>query len=110
VFGVPCSLLLLLAAWWVLVALSHPFHLPGVVRARDLVRAEWRGMGPLTVPERRVAAACALMLPVGTAPNAIVYGSGRIRMRDMMRAGFVVNILAWGVIIAVSAVTLRWLV
>jgi hypothetical protein len=30
-------------------------------------------------------------------------------MRDMMRAGWVVNILAWGVIIAVSAVTVRWL-
>ena len=59
---------------------------------------------------RVVAAACALMLPVGTAPNVIVYGPGRIRMRDMMRAGFVVNILVWGVIIAVSAVTLRWLV
>jgi sodium-dependent dicarboxylate transporter 2/3/5 len=63
----------------------------------------------LVVPAA-VAASCGFMLPVGTAPNAIVYGSGRVRMRDMMRAGFVVNILSWGVIIAVSAVTLRWLV
>ena len=38
------------------------------------------------------------------------YGSGRVPMRDMMPAGLVVNILGWGVIIAVSAVTLRWLV
>jgi sodium-dependent dicarboxylate transporter 2/3/5 len=261
VFGVPCSLVLLVGAWWVLVAFSHPFHLPDVARARDLVSAEAHALGPLTVPERRVAvigaaaavawvaspwlkalpglgalsdmgiamlaglalflvpsgvprggtllhgqdfrrlpwdtlflfggglalaaliqdsglsghigdllggiagwpplvvtgvvvlvvilwteftsnvataatfmpvlaalatatgqpvldlvvpaavaASCGFMLPVGTAPNAIVYGSGRVRMRDMMRAGFVVNILSWGVIIAVSAVTLRWLV
>jgi len=261
VFGVPCSLLLLFGAWWVLVAVSHPFRLPDIAGARELVRDELRRLGPLTVPERRVAAvgaaaaiawiaspwlkdlpglgalsdmgiamlaglalfvvpsgvpaggtllhgedlrrvpwdtlflfggglalagliqesglsgnigemlagiagwpplavtavvvaaiifwteltsnvataatfmpilaamatatgqpvlellapaamaaSCAFMLPVGTAPNAIVYGSGRVRMRDMMRAGLLVNILGWGVIIAVSAVTLRWLV
>ncbi|HSW34348.1 MAG TPA: anion permease, partial [Steroidobacteraceae bacterium] len=56
-----------------------------------------------------VAASCAFMLPVGTAPNAIVYGSGRVRIRDMMRAGFVVDILAWGVIMVVAGATLRWL-
>jgi len=59
----------------------------------------------LVVPAA-VAASCAFMLPVGTAPNAIVYGSGRVRMRDMVRAGLLVNILAWAVIIAVAAVTL----
>jgi len=261
VFGVPCTLLMLVGTWWVLVAFSHPFRLPDIGRARDLMHAQLHGLGPLTVPERRVgviglaaaiawiaspwlkalpglgalsdmgiamlaglalfvvpsgvpgggmllhgedfrrvpwdtlflfggglalaaliqdsglsghigellagvvgwpplavtavvvlvvllwteltsnvataatfmpilaamavatgqpvlellapaalAASCAFMLPVGTAPNAIVYGSGRVSMRDMMRAGLVVNILGWGVIIAVSAVTLRWLV
>jgi sodium-dependent dicarboxylate transporter 2/3/5 len=61
----------------------------------------------LVVPAA-VAASCAFMMPVGTAPNAIVYGSGRIPVRDMMRAGLRVNILAWAVIIAVSAATVRW--
>ena len=46
---------------------------------------------------------------MGTAPNAIVYGSGRVEIRDVMRAGLLMNILGWGVIIAVSSVTVRWL-
>lgn len=40
-----------------------------------------------------LAASCAFMLPVATPPNAIVYASGRIRMRDMVRAGIVLNLL-----------------
>jgi sodium-dependent dicarboxylate transporter 2/3/5 len=261
IFGLPCTLLLLPLTWWVMVRWTHPFELPDISGARELVRAELRALGPMSVPEKRVAAvglaaaaawitspwlkavpglgdlsdmgiamlaglalfvlpagggqggtllagedfrrvpwdtlflfggglalaaliqgsglsrhigellvgiagwpplavtavvvlvvlfwteltsnvataatfmpvlaamatatgqpviellapaavaaSCAFMLPVGTAPNAIVYGSGRVPMRDMMRAGLMVNILGWGVIITVSAVTLPWLV
>jgi sodium-dependent dicarboxylate transporter 2/3/5 len=56
------------------------------------------------------AASCGFMLPVGTAPNAIVYGSGRVSMRDMMRAGLPLDILAAVVVVAVSPGALRWLV
>ena len=38
-----------------------------------------------------LAASCAFMLPAATPPNAIVYGSGRLRMADMIRAGIVLN-------------------
>lgn len=40
-----------------------------------------------------IAASADFMLPVGTPPNAIAYGSGLISLPDMMRAGFRVNIL-----------------
>jgi sodium-dependent dicarboxylate transporter 2/3/5 len=57
------------------------------------------GMDPrlLMIPAA-MAASCAFMLPVATAPNAIVFGSGRVRITDMMRYGVVLNLLATAVI------------
>ena len=40
-----------------------------------------------------VSASCAFMLPVATPPNAIVYASGYVPQRDMIRVGFVLNIM-----------------
>jgi sodium-dependent dicarboxylate transporter 2/3/5 len=40
-----------------------------------------------------LAANCSYMLPVGTPPNAIVYGSGLISLPQMARAGIVLNVL-----------------
>jgi sodium-dependent dicarboxylate transporter 2/3/5 len=41
-----------------------------------------------------LAASCASMMPMGTPPNAIVFASGHLRMKDMMKAGLVMNIVA----------------
>lgn len=41
-----------------------------------------------------LSASCAFMLPVATAPNAVVFGSGHIEARKMMQAGVVLNIVA----------------
>ncbi len=40
-----------------------------------------------------IGASCAFMLPVATPPNAIVFGSGHIKQREMMTVGIVLNIL-----------------
>lgn len=40
------------------------------------------------------AASCAFMLPVATAPNAIVFGSSYIQIGDMIKAGVWLNILS----------------
>ncbi|HZF65609.1 MAG TPA: DASS family sodium-coupled anion symporter [Chitinophagaceae bacterium] len=41
-----------------------------------------------------LAASCASMLPMGTPPNAIVFASGHIRLNQMTRTGFVMNVIA----------------
>ncbi len=41
-----------------------------------------------------IGASCAFMMPVGTPPNAMVFGTGRIRIQDMIRAGIWLNIMA----------------
>lgn len=62
------------------------------------------GMTPskLVIP-LALAASCGFMLPVATPPNAIVFATGRIPQREMLRAGalldavclVVVTLLAW---------------
>lgn len=41
-----------------------------------------------------LAASCASMLPMGTPPNAIVFASCHIRLPQMIKAGFVMNIVS----------------
>lgn len=40
-----------------------------------------------------LAATCAFMLPVGTPPNAIVFGTGRVTIAQMARGGVVLNVI-----------------
>lgn len=46
-----------------------------------------------------LASSCGFMLPVATPPNAIAYGTGLVPMRQMLRAGLVVNLLGIAVIV-----------
>lgn len=41
-----------------------------------------------------LAASCAFMLPVATPPNAIVFSSGVLSIPEMVRAGFLMNLVA----------------
>lgn len=40
-----------------------------------------------------LAASCAFMLPVGTPPNAMVFATGLVPQREMIRVGVVLNVL-----------------
>jgi len=48
-----------------------------------------------------LSASCAFMLPVATAPNAIVFGTGKITVEQMVREGFALNLIGVAVITAV---------
>lgn len=41
-----------------------------------------------------IAASCAFMLPVATPPNAIVFSSGKITIKEMVQTGFLLNLLS----------------
>ena len=41
-----------------------------------------------------ITASCAFMMPMATAPNAIVFGTERIQIRDMLRMGAPLNLLS----------------
>ena len=41
-----------------------------------------------------IAASCAFMLPIATPPNAVVFGSGQIKISDMIKSGAILNLVA----------------
>ena len=47
-----------------------------------------------------MAANCAFMLPVGTPPNAILFGTGKVTIMEMVKTGFWLNIAALLLIVA----------
>jgi sodium-dependent dicarboxylate transporter 2/3/5 len=52
------------------------------------------GFDPLLlVVPAAVSASCAFMLPVATPPNAVIFGSGLVRIPDMVQAGFWLNLI-----------------
>ena len=58
------------------------------------IALEW-GVNPmLLVIPVTIASSCAFMLPMATPPNAIIFGSQSITMREMASVGFVLNVIA----------------
>jgi sodium-dependent dicarboxylate transporter 2/3/5 len=41
-----------------------------------------------------LAASCAFMLPVATPPNAVVFGPGYLKIKDMVKAGLWLNVIS----------------
>jgi sodium-dependent dicarboxylate transporter 2/3/5 len=57
--------------------------------------ADAMGMNPLLLGiPMTLGASCASMLPMGTPPNAIVFASGHIKLGQMLKTGFIMNIIA----------------
>ena len=55
-----------------------------------------------------LGASCAFMLPVATPPNAIVYGSGRVSVPQMARAGIALNVVFMVLITTLAYTLVMW--
>jgi len=60
------------------------------------------GMHPylLMIPAT-MSASCAFMLPVATPPNAIIFGSGYVRIPEMAKSGFFLNLIGGVIVTAI---------
>jgi len=56
-----------------------------------------------------IAVSLAFMLPVATPPNALVYGTGYIKIADMVRIGFILEILGRIFVIATIYIFANWI-
>ncbi|MDH5387204.1 MAG: SLC13 family permease [Gammaproteobacteria bacterium] len=52
-----------------------------------------------------LSASMAFMMPVATPPNAIVFASGQLKIRDMVITGFIINLI---VIVMITLATYFW--
>lgn len=53
------------------------------------------GVDPtLAIVATAVSASCAFMMPIATPPNAIVFGAGYLKIKDMVKAGLIINLCA----------------
>ncbi|MEX1048998.1 MAG: SLC13 family permease, partial [Akkermansiaceae bacterium] len=69
--------------------------------------AQGLGIHPLLLMiPATLSASMAFMMPVATPPNAIVFSSQRIRIREMVRIGLVINLFGFVIIVCLSL----WLV
>jgi sodium-dependent dicarboxylate transporter 2/3/5 len=74
--------------------------------------AQQGGIAPIHMMLPAVlSVSCAFMLPVATAPNAIVFGTGKVSIRSMIRCGFVLNLVGVLVVLLVTLMThaLDWM-
>jgi sodium-dependent dicarboxylate transporter 2/3/5 len=56
-----------------------------------------------------LSASIGFMFPIATPPNAIVFSSGYIRMKDMVRAGLLLNIVSIFIIWIASVTLVQWI-
>lgn len=54
------------------------------------------------------AASCAFMMPVSTPPNAILFASGYIRIKEMIKTGLLLNLFSLVIIFIVSMTLMKW--
>ncbi len=94
---IPLLWLLIGVVFSILVLTEFMTNIATITAFAPIIAAVALGMGEnpliLLIPTT-FAASCAFMLPVATAPNAIVFGSGNVRIIQMINAGLWMNLIA----------------
>ncbi|MCS7312974.1 MAG: anion permease [Acidobacteria bacterium] len=75
-----------------IITLGQTFHLP---------------VGPLVIGTT-LGTSMAFLFPVSTPPNAIVFGTGHLPLRDMVRTGIVADFLSLSIITGGLTLMHRW--
>ena len=55
-----------------------------------------------------IAASCAFMMPISTPPNAILFASGYIRMKEMIKTGLLLNLACLVIVTIIGLTVVQW--
>ena len=55
------------------------------------------------------AASCAFMMPISTPPNAVLFASGYIKMKDMIKTGILLNLACLAIITILALTLIQWI-
>lgn len=95
--GLPTPVLLLVIAGSITMLSELASNTAVAATTLPVLAAAAKGMGvhpyELMIPAT-LAASCGFMLPVATPPNAIVFATGRLSVREMARAGILMDLVA----------------
>ncbi len=106
--GIPILALIIVVSAMILLLTELTSNTPTAAAFLPILYGVAEGMQTppmLFLVPATLAASCAFMLPVATPPNAIVFGSGHVTMKDMVRAGVWLNLLG---LILIPAFVLLW--
>lgn len=68
------------------------------------------GEDPVTLAvAAALAASMAFMLPVATPPNALVFATGYVSIKDMIRSGFILDLVGWVLTVIILIGVAGWL-
>lgn len=101
--------LILIATMLFLTELMSNVALATIFIPVTIAIGQGTGINPLilSIPVA-MAASCAFMMPISTPPNAIVFSSGRIKITNMIRAGFLLNLISIGVLLFSAFTLIEW--
>lgn len=105
VFGLPLLLRIALIAAAVSLMSEIASNTATAVLLMPVLAAAGVAMGvdpALLMVPAALSASCSFMLPVGTAPNAIAFGSGQVDARAMLRHGAALNLIGVSVVSTVA--------